>query len=242
MIFGRPSPDLGRGASHRRIVHAGWHDQVVTEGSRPRRGRLWARRPEIWESRSDVERIAFFSDAVFAIAMTLLVVQLSVPHGPAGQLGHALRARGPKYFAFALSFLVIAQYWMAHHRVFRHIRRYDLGLLWLNLLWLLAIAFLPFPTAVLGNYSHSRLAGVFYGLSLFVPSAIGTVLWFYCRRRGLLGEVPERTRRQIQTRGIATPVVFLVSAGAALVNVRLAFLCWVALLPLTRLFLSVWIE
>jgi hypothetical protein len=91
----------------------------------------------------------------------------------------------------------------------------------------------------LGNYPHSKLAAVFYGLSLFVPSGIGTVLWFYCRRRGLLGEVPERTRRQIETRGLATPMVFLVSAGAALVNVRLAFLCWVVLLPLTRLFLSV---
>ena len=211
----------------------------MTVGSPPPRRRTRWRRPEIWESRSDVERIAFFSDAVFAIAMTLLVVQLSVPTGPAGELGHTLRARGSKFFAFGLSFLVIGQYWLAHHRVFRHIRRYDLGLLWLNLLWLLAIAFLPFPTAVLGNYPHSKLAAVFYGLSLFVPSGIGTVLWFYCRRRGLLGEVPERTRRQIETRGLATPMVFLVSAGAALVNVRLAFLCWVVLLPLTRLFLSV---
>jgi uncharacterized membrane protein len=216
----------------------GWHDPFVTEESRPRRGRLWARRPEVWESRSDVERIAFFSDAVFAIAMTLLVVQLSVPTGAAGQLGHALRARGSKFFAFGLSFLVIGQYWMSHHRVFRHIGRYDLGLLWLNLLYLLTIAFLPFPSAVLGNYPHSKLAAVFYGLSLFVPSAIGAVLWFYCRRRGLLGEVPARTQRQIEKRSIATPVVFLASVGAALLNVRLAFLCWVVILPLTRLFLS----
>src|SRR5919197_2493902 len=127
------------------------HDRNMTVGSPPPRRRTRWRRPEIWESRSDVERIAFFSDAVFAIAMTLLVVQLSVPTGPAGELGHTLRARGSKFFAFGLSFLVIGQYWLAHHRVFRHIRRYDLGLLWLNLLWLLAIAFLPFPTAVLGN-------------------------------------------------------------------------------------------
>jgi uncharacterized membrane protein len=123
-----------------------------------------------------VERIAFFSDAVFAIAMTLLVVQLSVPSGPAGDLGHALRSRGSKSFAFGLTFLVIGQYWLAHHRVFRHIRRYDLGLLWLNLVYLLGIAFLPFPSA------------------------------------------------------------------AALLNVRLAVLCWAVLLPLTRLFLSVWIQ
>ncbi len=189
-----------------------------------------------------LDRVTFFSDAVFAIAMTLLVVQLSVPSGPAGDLGHALRSRGSKFFAFGLTFLVIGQYWLAHHRVFRHIRRYDLGLLWLNLVYLLGIAFLPFPSAVLGSYPHSKLAAVFYGSSLFVPSAIGATLWFYSRRRGLLGEVPEKTRRQIETRGLATPLVFLVSVPAALLNVRLAVLCWAVLLPLTRLFLSVWIE
>jgi uncharacterized membrane protein len=67
---------------------------------------------------------------------------------------------------------------MGHHRIFRHVYRYDLGLMWLNLLYLLGIAFLPFPTALLGNYFDSGRAGLYYGLSLFVPSAIGATIWF----------------------------------------------------------------
>jgi uncharacterized membrane protein len=210
---------------------------VPDDGPRRLRHRF-LRGPEIWHSPSDVDRIAFFSDAVFAIAITLLVVQLSVPQGPPAALGEALRDLGPKFFAFVLSFLVIGQYWMAHHRIFRHVRGYDLGLLWLNLLYLLGIAFLPFPTALLGNYFHSRMVGVFYGLSLLVPSSFGAILWFYSKRRELLGEVPAATQRQIEARAVATPVMFLLGAGAALLDIYLAVFCWTVLLPLGRLFLS----
>jgi uncharacterized membrane protein len=197
-----------------------------------RRGLL--RAPEIWDSPSDVDRIAFFSDAVFAIAMTLLIFQLSIPHGSLSRLDQALAARGPKLFAFALSFLVIGQFWMSHHRIFRHVRRYDAGLMWLNLLYLLAIAFLPFPTALLGNYFHSGRAGLYYGLSLFVPSAWHTTLWFYARRRGLLDEVPVTTQRQIEARSLAAPIIFLIGALAALINIYLAVACWAVLVPLLR--------
>jgi uncharacterized membrane protein len=186
----------------------GCDDSLVPDERSHSRRRL-VRAPEVWLSPSDVERIAFFSDAVFAIAITLLVVELAVPKGPASELGDALRDLGPKLFAFVLSFLVIGQFWMAHHRVFRHVRRYDLGLVWLNLLYLLGVAFLPFPTALLGSYFESRLVGVFYGMSLFVPSALGALLWFYADRRRLVEDVPEVAHRQIGSRALATPLVFL---------------------------------
>lgn len=201
----------------------------------PARSRRLIRSPEIWDSAPDLDRIAFFSDAVFAIAMTLLIFQLSVPHGSLANLDQALAARAPKLFAFALSFLVLGQYWMAHHRIFRHVGRYDSGLMWLNLLYLLGVAFLPFPTALLGNYFHSGRAGLYYGLSLFEPSAIGSAMWFYARRRELLDDVPEATRRQIETRSVVTPPLFLLGAFVALINVYLAVLCWLILVPSTRL-------
>ncbi|HEX3326790.1 MAG TPA: TMEM175 family protein [Actinomycetota bacterium] len=207
----------------------------MPDRAQPKGPRRLIRSPEIWDSSSDVERIAFFSDAVFAIAMTLLIFQLSVPHGSLATLDQALAARAPKLFSFALSFLVLGQYWMAHHRIFRHVRKYDSGLMWLNLLYLLGVAFLPFPTALLGNYFHSGRAGLYYGLSLFVPSAIGSALWFYARRRELLDDVPEVTRRQIETRSVATPPLFLLGALAALINIYLAVSCWLILVPTTRL-------
>ena len=219
-------------ARRQRRDHRGSDDD-----DRLRRNRL-LRGPQIWESTPDVERIAFFSDAVFAIAITLLVVELTVPEGPASRLGAALRELGPKFFAFALSFLVIGQFWMAHHRIFRYVRRYDLGLLWVNLLFLLTVAFLPFPTALLGAYFDAHIAGVFYGLSLFVPSALGMVLWFYASSRALLGDVPRATRHQIVMRGIATPVVFLLGTGAALFDTRLAVFCWTVLVPMARVGLA----
>lgn len=73
-----------------------------------------------------------------------------------------------------------------------------------------------------------------------MPSSIGAILWFYSRRRQLLGEVPSATRRQIEGRAIAAPVLFLAGTGAALISIDLAFVCWVVLLPLARILLFLW--
>src|SRR3954447_5406828 len=93
-------------------------------------------------------RITAFSDGVFAIAITLLVLDLGVPevasHGPAAKAA-ALLALQPRIMSFVLSFLIIALDWMLHHRTFSYIERYNPALLWLNMLYLLGITFLPFP-------------------------------------------------------------------------------------------------
>ena len=94
----------------------------------------------------ELERLVNFSDAVIAIAITLLVVQFSVP-AASEDVGEALLDRWPQFLSFILSFFVIGIFWMAHHRIFRYVARMDQGLLWLNLLFLMCIAFLPYPTA-----------------------------------------------------------------------------------------------
>jgi predicted transposase YbfD/YdcC len=106
-----------------------------------------------------VERVAFFSDAVFAIAITLLVIEITVPEGDltGAQLTHELGRLGPKFFSFGLSFWVIGRFWIGHHLTFQYLRRWDLPMLWINLFWLACIVILPFPTAVLGN--HIALPG-----------------------------------------------------------------------------------
>lgn len=107
-----------------------------------------------------VERIAFFSDAVFAIAITLLVLEIKVPHiepgsGEAGAV-RALLQEGLKILGFFLSFVVVGTYWAAHHRLFRWVKSYDRQLVWRDLWLLLGVSFIPFPTAFFSEYPAYR--------------------------------------------------------------------------------------
>ena len=112
-----------------------------------------------------LERLAFFSDAVFAIAMTLLVIEVRLPelHAVTDQtLAQALVDLLPNYIGFIISFLVIGRFWTGHHRLLAMIDEADPALVRANLLMLMAIAFMPFPTAVLSDYSLLRVAIGFY--------------------------------------------------------------------------------
>ena len=106
------------------------------------------------ENGRELDRTVFFSDAVFAIAMTLLVLDIQVPEIPETLVDERLPERPlglwPRYLSYVLSFVVILMYWMAHHSTFKAIKRYDKLLIWLNSLFLVCIAFLPFPTSLLG--------------------------------------------------------------------------------------------
>lgn len=97
----------------------------------------------------ELDRIIFFSDAIFAIVMTLLILDIPVPEIAPGLAQAELPSRvlelWPKFFSYVLSFLVIGTYWLAHHGTYRYIESYDRGLMWLNLLFLLSISFVPFP-------------------------------------------------------------------------------------------------
>jgi uncharacterized membrane protein len=118
------------------------------------------------DDQARIERVAFFSDAVFAIAATLLVVDLRLPEVVGrlteGELIDAWIALAPKLYGFAVSFLTIGLYWAGHHRTFGRFVRYDPGLPYANLPLLGAIAFMPFPTAVLGEHWYLTGAVLFY--------------------------------------------------------------------------------
>ncbi len=119
----------------------------------------------------DTNRLETFSDGLFAIAITLLVLGIAVPPGGTA-LGRELLELWPSYFAYAVSFLGIGAIWINHHAMFRHIVRTDGTLLLLNLLQLMVVAFLPFSTAVLAEAFHrgtdEPIATAFYGATLAV--------------------------------------------------------------------------
>lgn len=138
----------------------------------------------------ELERLIFFSDAVFAIAITILVLELRPPErvGPdvASALAHGMVRLIPKLMSYAISFWIIGLYWFVHHRMFRHIRRWDDGLIWLNFFFLFWIAFLPFPVALMGSFGDQRFAVVFYAAALGMTGLGQILLWRHASRGGRL--------------------------------------------------------
>lgn len=143
---------------------------------------------------NETARIEAFSDGVFAVAITLLIFQIHVPpHEPPGGLRAALVDLWPSYLAFLASFMTIGVMWLNHHRVFAMIAKKDDGLIVLNLLLLLVVTWLPFPTALLaehlrGPHRDQQTAGLVYATSLLAIAMVFNVLWRYAVRIDAVGE------------------------------------------------------
>jgi len=185
----------------------------------------------------------FFSDAVFAIVITILVLPLTEIdlQGEDGDLASQVWALWPKVLAFAISFLVIGQFWIAHHRIFNRVRHYDLPLMWLNLVTLMTISFLPFPTALLGTAAPGdRFPVVFYAANLTLGSVGLSVVWLYALRVGDLvdEDLDHRTAGDMTARSLATSGIFVLSTGIAFLGLAPALACWLVLLPVTRVLLT----
>jgi len=178
----------------------------------------------------------FFSDAVFAIAITLLALEIRLPAGAEAftdaQLGTTLLGMWQKYLAYMLSFLVIGSFWSAHHRKFRLIRRYDRGLLLLNLLLLMVVAFIPFPSSVMSN-SGTRTATIFYALTMILGGLLFAALWWHASRHDHLTEphLNAQQRRREFIAPLMTVAIFLISIGIAYIDANLARSLWLLILP-----------
>jgi uncharacterized membrane protein len=184
-----------------------------------------------------IGRILALSDGVFAIALTLLILDIVVPAKTSDDnLGQALLHIWPRYLAYALSFLVIARFWVTHHLAFRLINRYDATLVWLNLLLLMFVAFLPFPTAVLGEHEGSAAAAVLYGASVCLAGAASAAYWWYASGRGSLlrPDVGRARVRALRARGLSGPVFFALSLPIAAFAPYAAVVLWILIFPLTR--------
>jgi uncharacterized membrane protein len=168
-------------------------------------------------------RVVAFSDGVFAIAITLLVLTVSQPRNYRN-LGHELGTRWPSLAAYIVSFAVIGIMWINHHTVFTHIEHVDRGLLYLNLVLLMTIAFLPYPTGVLGEAlargQGARTAAVAYGAVMAVNAFAWTGLWLYAssRRRLLHADFPERERAMATGLFTLGVLVYTLSVGVAFLN------------------------
>lgn len=183
----------------------------------------------------ELDRIVFFSDAVFAIAITLLVLSIEVPQIPenlvAEELLDQLFDLGRNMLSYVISFLVIFSFWTVHHSIFSSIRGYDRGLLWLNGLFLMAVAFLPFPSALLGEYGDQQLVVAIYAGSMAVTRLLLSAVWWYASigRRLIASDLDPGLIRAHHVRGVVIPLIFLISIGISFFSVRAAIYSWVLL-------------
>lgn len=141
---------------------------------------------------SETARIEAFSDGVFAIAITLLILEIKVPQPTAGPLGTQLARQWPSYISYVISFSFIGIMWINHHRLFNHIRRSNHGLMIYNMLLLLGVTFVPYPTSVLAAFlgkPDQRLAAMFYNGTYFFIAVFFNLLWNHAKspRDRLLG-------------------------------------------------------
>ena len=192
---------------------------------------------------SETARIEAFSDGVFAIAITLLILEIKVPQPAAGPLAGQLLRQWPSYVSYVISFVFIGIMWTNHHRLFNHIRRSDSGLMLLNLLLLLGVTFVPYPTSVLAaqlGHPDERLAVLIFNGSYFFIAIFFNLLWRYAtsRKRQLVASETDAGEIDGITRQYAFgPVSYLACVGLAFVSVdaslalNFALACFFALPP-----------
>jgi uncharacterized membrane protein len=185
---------------------------------------------------ADTARIEALSDGVFAIAITLLIIEIGVPHVEEGHsLGEALRDLWPSYAGYALSFLTIGVMWLNHHEMFKDIERADHTLRVLNVLLLLCISFVPFPTAVLAEYirddDHALAATLAYGLTFVVTAFFFNAMWLYAAwRRSLIDDHISDARIRSRTRRyVGGPLLYALGLALAFVTPWLSLALWTAL-------------
>ncbi|UXY33147.1 TMEM175 family protein [Streptomyces sp. HUAS TT20] len=173
---------------------------------------------------SETGRVEAFSDGVFAIAITLLVLEIHVPSEHGHKLTEALTHQWPSYVAYVVSFLVIGVMWVNHHALFGHLAKVDRTLVFLNLLLLMVVAVLPWPTALLAEHlrdtDDARVAGVIYSGVMVMHAVCYGAIWWYVTHRGHLlhPEVDREAARATRIRFSLGSVAYPATVGLALVS------------------------
>ncbi|MEO8683483.1 MAG: TMEM175 family protein [Devosia sp.] len=182
------------------------------------------------------ERLIMFSDAVIAITITLLVLDIRLPTSASelteSQLWSELLALGPRYLSYVVSFVVIGIFWMGHRQKFETITRSSPGLIWLNLLFLLGVGIMPFVTDILAE-SNGSLSTMLYAALVAVISLVSALMAAYARWTGLIdksAQAPGLWRAVWPS--LAPAVVFAVSIPIAYLDSSLGKYFWLTLIPL----------
>ena len=189
-----------------------------------------------------VERLLALSDGVVAIAITLLVLQLNVPDptkltnpASASELAAQLGKDADQLISYVISFYVIAQFWLVHHRVFRRITKQREGLAWWNFAFLFTISVMPFTSDLLGKFAANPLAVDIFAANLLAAALATQLAFIYASRNDLQTAQSPRETQAAQLRSAASIFVVALSIGIAWVNTDLAKYCWLLLAVAPRI-------
>lgn len=199
----------------------------------PTNGRYWRRGEE-----PEFGRVVFFSDAVYAIALTLLALDLRVgeltgdPDTPASML-RALDDLVPQLVAFAVAFALLASYWLAHHSFVARLDAIDGRLMTTNLTYLAFVALLPFPTSLIGEHEANPISGVVFAATLAVISMLEAVMLQHAHRAGLLRRrLTDREFRSERAAALQPAVMFLATIPLAFISPTVMLVSWLVVGPL----------
>lgn len=186
-----------------------------------------------WENTKRIETLV---DGIFAIAMTLLVLNLNIPQlvypVPDATMQNILIGLGPKLFTYALSFILLAIFWRVNHNQFYHITRANTSLLWITILWLLFVALVPFSTSLTGEYGYLTSAQVFFSINLLIIGSLSALIWYYATEKNLIGDkLSFKEIKNIRRLNLVLPAVSLLAIGMAFINPSWSSLSY-ALIPI----------
>ncbi len=186
------------------------------------------------ETGASLVRLIAFSDGVFSIAMTLLVLNLRIPDLVGGnqseRLWEIIRDQWPELLSYAISFAVIGRYWIVHHRTFRLVREADARLLVLNLVFLGCIAVVPWPTEILGRYGDTTTAVVLYSVVMTATGVANAAVTWHLDHAELFDErVGAPYKRHSMVRALTMPLVFAVGIPIAFFSPQIALLSWLVM-------------
>ncbi len=185
-------------------------------------------------------RIEALADGVFAVAMTLLVLDIKVPELQplaAAELPAKLLALWPKFLSYLISVVILGVYWVGHHAQLSFIRRADRPLLWINILFLLWVALVPFSTALLSEYSKTRIAIAVYGVNLIAIGLTLALHWWYAttENRHVDPDIHSNLIRGAMKRTLMAPIVYLVAIALSFIRTELSLALY-ALVPILYIF------
>jgi uncharacterized membrane protein len=183
-----------------------------------------------------VSRLNSFSDGVFAVAITLLILNIDVPEMARNlavhQLPGTLTSMEPKFWAFASSFILIGMFWMVHHSIFHLIKRHSQALAWLNLFLLLSVVALPFSTDLLAIYHYMQLSTIIYAINLGIVGLMIAIIWRYAYRNHKLIDksLSQGLIWHIQLKSLTTPFVAVIVIFVSFINLSIANWFWLLIL------------
>jgi uncharacterized membrane protein len=187
------------------------------------------------ESRTGFERTVAFSDGVFAIAITLLVLSIDVPKlGHGASLDNALSNLSDNLVSYFIGFAVIGLFWVGHHYFFASLRGFDGRMLWLNLLYLSFIGLLPFTTALLGDYGNDPTALTAYAINVGLAGLADALMMAVAFRANLLEPAKQASGREMIVRNLIPPAVFFFSIPLAYADTDLAKYSWLLIAVIPR--------